>query len=859
MGTDMARMTIRYCIGLTVLILAACATLNVHAAGVKEEAQITWSIDNVTIKGAPGETIKLKLKADFPKGWHTYTTRTYQEVAAPYTTRITVAPDTLLKLGGEITATNVKTEKNEAFDMPIDVIEESCTFTVPVTISADAKAGDQVAKLNAKAQLCNDAKCLLPKGKELTFTITVTEKGAAAPAPDKPKEKSEAEKPTKPIKLGGDYFDLRGGAKKEAEVAWSIDTSALAVKGAPGETIEVKLKAEIPKGWHSYSAKAYEGGPSSTVINIGPDQFLKIAGEISATSIKTIPKNSAENPWDFPIEEIEESSTFTIPVAISEHAEPGELQVGLTVRSQLCSAPKDGSGGKCLPPETSTLLFPLTVTEKGAAKPKSAASVPLLAAQSDPPKPPAGTSLDKARQSGLLAYFFLAMASGFVALFTPCVFPMVPITVNFFTKRMHATRLRAILDAAVFAVGIVGTFTGLGFMFALLFGASSINKLVANGYFNLAFTGVMLVFALNLFGVFEIQVPSFILNRLNKSSSKSDGFASVLLMGLLFSLTSFTCTGPFVGQTLVSAAKGDWLWPLFGMFGFAIAFAAPFIALALFPSAIKTLPKAGGWLNSVKVVGGFMEVALAMKYLSGADLAFRWGFLTREVNLSIWIAVAALTTAYLLGWFQMTHDTPLEKVGGVRVIFASCFLAAGVWMATGLQGRELGYLDSLLPPVVYPGQQDTKLAETPGGKHTELTWMSDFDAARAEAARTRIPIFVDFTGYTCTNCNLMERKIFPDPDVSGLLSKFIRVRLYTDGQKDAAEAAQSDRNQKLEEERYQTTALPFYAILSPDDKRIAEFADGMTYDPKKFADFLSNGFNAASTPDLHPPVASASK
>jgi thiol:disulfide interchange protein len=631
-------------------------------------------------------------------------------------------------------------------------------------------------------------------------------------------------------------------AEPKPTIAWSVTN--LSIKGKPGETIKLQVKADVPKGWHTYSTKTYgDDGPFPTSIKVTPDTLLKLDGAITATNLKS----EKSDAWNFEIETVDGSATFTVPVKIDANAKPGDQDAMVVVKAQQCNEKT------CLPPKEAKISFKLTVVDK-AEEPKKE-NVPLLLGTDS-----GGSGSQNARQvfedakKSLFTFLLLAMGAGIAALFTPCVFPMIPITVSFFTKRMHSTRLRAVMDASVFSMGMVGTFTGLALPLVLMFGATSISQLVANRYFNLAFTLLMVLFALNLFGVFEIQIPSFILNRLNKSSQKGDGFISVFLMGALFSLTSFTCTGAFVGQIFVSAANGDWRWPLIGMLAFSTAFALPFFFLALFPAVIKSLPKSGGWLNSVKVVLGFVEVAFALKYLSGADAGFRWGFFNREVCLSIWVAISALTTAYLLGWFQMTHDTPVERVGGVRVLFASSFLAAGVFIATGLSGRNLGPLDSLIAP----SESDVSAsavatAPAPNGvncepaKPKELVWLKDWDEARKESAKSGKPLFVDFTGITCVNCNRMERSVFPKPEIASLLSNYVLVRLYTDKQNPDEERIRSEKNMDLQQSRFNSVALPLYAIITPDDKDVGQF-EGMADKTEDFVAFLNSGVKTADKP-----------
>lgn len=607
-----------------------------------------------------------------------------------------------------------------------------------------------------------------------------------------------------------------GGEK--ASIAWGVKDATLTA--ARGQTIAVELSGTIADGWHIYSTKEYgERGPAvfPTTIQAAPATLVTLNGAV------TYPQPKLEKVEGFDVEIIEKTAAFSVPLRVSRTAVPGEHTVTLTIDAQACSE------SQCVPFFGQTASFRLRVTE--------------AAVQEAPPTPQAAVSgaawfgtreeIEGARQRGLAAYVGLSMSMGAAALLTPCVFPMIPITVSFFTKRRQASRGRALRDAAAYALGIILTFTGLGFLFTLLLGATGITDFAANPWVNLVIAAVFAGLALNLLGAFEIELPAFILNRLSAAARQGEGLGAVLLMGLVFSLTSFTCTVPFVGASLFSATQGEWTWPLAGMFGFAAAFAAPFFVLALFPALLKSLPKAGGWLNSVKVVMGFLELAAALKFLSNTDLVWRWGFLKREVFISAWVALALLTAVYLLGRIQLPHDAAAERTSPLRVLCATGFLALGIWLSTGLLGQPLGELDAYVPPRQYPGEQ----------AGVELNWLEDWDLAFDEAKRTGKPVFVDFSGYTCTNCRWMEMKVLPRPEVVGLLKQFVRARLYTDGRKNVEELARSQRSQRLQQERYHTTALPFYALIRTDGSDIATFP-GLTRDVARFTEFLKQGLAA---------------
>lgn len=602
---------------------------------------------------------------------------------------------------------------------------------------------------------------------------------------------------------------LAGASAAEPTVRWSGEPTQLTA--APGETVSLKVSAEIPLGWHMYSLRKYKLGPQHTSFTLKPG-VLALAGSVGADRR---PRVKYDDGFNINVETYDGSVVFTVPLQIQPGTAPGEYAATLVASSQLCGPTM------CLNPRDQELTIKITVSQ----------NTQMAAAPSQITPGGEGDQLARAKGNGLAAYLWLSLVAGATALLTPCVFPMIPITVSFFLKRRQTTRRRAIRDAGVYSLGIIFMFTGIGFLFALLLGATGITDFAANPWVNLAIAGVFVILALNLFGVYEIQLPSGLINRLNRKADQGQGLGSVLLMGLVFSLTSFTCTVPFVGALMVSATRGEWLWPLLGMLVFSSVFAAPFFFLALFPAALRSLPRAGGWLNSVKVLMGILEVAAALKFLSNADLVWRWHLLTREVFLFVWIALAIVATLYCLGHIRFVHDRRVERVGRLRLISATGFVSVALFLTGGLLGRPLGLLDSFAPPHDYPQAASSS---------DEQGWLADWNTALAEAKRLKKPLFVDFTGYTCTNCRRMETGMFPRPGIAAELQDYVRVRLYTDGRKDAAEAERSRRNQQLQQERYQTTALPFYAIVAPDGTDKATFP-GYTEDVRTFQRFLQSG------------------
>jgi thiol:disulfide interchange protein len=400
-------------------------------------------------------------------------------------------------------------------------------------------------------------------------------------------------------------------------------------------------------------------------------------------------------------------------------------------------------------------------------------------------------------------FLWLAASAGALSLLTPCVFPMIPITVSYFTSRADDGHSAALRSALVFAAGIIATFTALGLALAVFVGATGAAAFAASPWVNLALAALFVAFALNLFGVWQVTVPSGALTALDARVGRSGGVAGPVLMGLLFTLTSFTCTAPFVGTVLVSAAAGHWQMPVIGMLAYSTVFAAPFFVLALVPQWVSRLPRSGSWLSTLKIVMGLVELAAASKFLANVDLVWHWGVVTRPVVLASWIGLAVIAVAVL-------------RFKPVALIPA----AIGIWLSLGLAGKaRLGDLEAFLPPAA----------------ETHLVWkLNDLPGALAAARRDGKPVFIDFTGYTCTNCRWMEANIFSRPEVEAALGRYELARLFTDG-----DGPLYDQQQAYQESHYNTVALPLYAVVAPDGHTIATFA-GLTRDPAAFVAFLQH-------------------
>ena len=622
----------------------------------------------------------------------------------------------------------------------------------------------------------------------------------------------------------------------------AADKVQLSVAGEPeiarvGETVDVTVTARIEAGWHIYSItpSGAEAGPQPTTVTIAAPGLLP-AGPVRQPD----PERKMDEAFDVVVELFEGEVAFTQAFTVGDDVDVGVVALAATVRFMACD------DKTCLPPTSVDVVGSVTV-EAGPARPDRvrANEVVAGAAETTPPTDAPARSIEAARAKGFLAYLGFAVSMGFLALLTPCVFPMIPITVSIFTKKEGLTRAQGLTQAVIYCAGIIATFTALGILLAVLFGAASIQGVAANVWVNLAIAGVFVVFALNLFGAFEIRVPYKLLGFLGDRSGQGAGTVGTILMGLTFSLTSFTCTVPFVGTVLVAATQGELFWSITGMLGFSAAFASPFFLLALFPQLLSSLPKSGGWLNSVKVVMGFLELAAAMKFISNIDLVMEWGALPRELFLAGWIAISAVAGYYLFGKFRLPHDTPTEALGVPRLMFGIAFFSVAIYLATGLSGQPLGELDAFLPPYA---MADRGGAETESSVASHDAWLQSYPEALAAARRTGRPIFVDFTGVTCTNCRLMEKNIFARPDVRAIFDEYVLVQLWTD-----KPTEQSRANQVMQQQRFGTVALPYYAVVTPDDVIVDTF-EGFTRDAEEFKRFLTSALAAHGAT----PVAQAS-
>ena len=603
-------------------------------------------------------------------------------------------------------------------------------------------------------------------------------------------------------------------------VSWLLESDAKGKTLQTGEKFQAKLKAKIEGEWHLYAVEQPEGGPYPTKITVAENLPFELDGKI----ISPAPITKFDPNFEIDTKFFAEKAEFTLPIKATSETNGNNLAVN--VRFQVCD------DKVCLPPKTVKVSFAGFEDVKKSGQSSLVSGQPSETKESQTTSNEQLTTDQRPLTTDLWSFLWLAATLGALSLLTPCVFPMIPITVSYFTNHSSGNRSKAVKLATVYSLGIIGTFTILGMLLAIFVGAAGINLFAANPWVNLLITGIFLFFAFNLFGAYEITIPTGVLTKLDNLTRSKEGEGSgiigALLMGLTFTLTSFTCTSPFVGTILVSASNGAWQLPLLGMLAFSSVFALPFFVLALAPQLVSSLPRAGGWMNSIKVAMGFLEVAAAMKFISNVDLIWKWGIFTRTFVLAVWIAIGIILAIYLLGKFQLPHDSKPERIGAMRVMSAILSLAISFYLLTGLFGAKLGELESFLPP-------ETETSRNFFNKSGEenLKWTdNDYEGALAKAKSENKFVFIDFTGYTCTNCRWMEANVFTKKEVETELSKFVLARLYTD---DGSE--NNTKQQEFQETTFQTVALPFYAIMDGDGKTIATFA-GLTRNTQEFVDFL---------------------
>jgi len=486
-----------------------------------------------------------------------------------------------------------------------------------------------------------------------------------------------------------------------------------------GETVVVKVEVQIPDGWHIYSvSKGSTGAATTFTVRQGPFAPDGAPREPKPEHHREVYGNGMVEEYDYHVGKV----VFEVPLIVTGDAKPGDAKLVLNIHSMLCTMEA------CMPEADLELTAAVKILEGGQAK-ATAETVPA-----PPVTPPR-------KKPNLAAFLFLAMTTGLVTLITPCVFPMIPITISFFTKQASGGRGGTAAMAFAYGAGIVVSYTAIGFIVSLVLGEDGGQKFAGSPWVNIVICAIFVLFALSLFGWFELTLPGGLTNAL--SAQGKSGLIGALLLGLTFAITAFTCAAPFAASLLAFAVQGERAWALLGFLVYSGTMAVPFVLLGLFPTALKKLPKSGGWLNSVKVVMGFIELAAACKFLANADSAWNWEIVSRSGVLALWTACGVAAGLYLLNVFRLEHDDPVDHIGVPRMLWGLLFLSLAGFTASGLAGRHLGVVESFLPLPEKNGWI-FNVSATGGTKETEY---DSYSAALKAGKQERKPIFLEFTAF----------------------------------------------------------------------------------------------------------------
>jgi len=603
--------------------------------------------------------------------------------------------------------------------------------------------------------------------------------------------------------------------------------------------IELSFKATIDDGWYIYSQHV-GAGPVATEFTFKESDFFSLKGEVQeGEALEEFDPN-----FDEVLKFFKKDVVFTQRVMINSN---DNFVINGDVYYMTCD------NAQCLPPEL--LEFSFNINGKEGEVINNPAN-----------------SIKNSEGKGMWTLFFIAFLSGFAALLTPCVFPMIPMTVSFFTKKSK-TRSEGILNAIIYGVSIIVIYVALGVGVSSIFGADTLNNMATNVYFNIGFFLLLIIFGASFLGAFELQLPSSWTNKSVAAESKG-GMIGIFFMAFTLALVSFSCTGPIVGTLLVEAATGGYMGPIIGMLGFSLAIALPFGLFAAFPGWLNSLPQSGGWLNSVKVTLGFLEIALAFKFLSNADLVLQTHLLERELFIAIWITIFGLLTMYLLGFLEFAHDSKLQKITVSRLSIAILTGTLTLYMVPGLWGAPLKLINAFPPPMHY--------SESPNGignktqiLHSEITKQEDqhiskhlgpqgimvfhdYVEGRNYALSVNKAIMLDFTGWACVNCRKMEEQVWSDEVVKKMLSEdVVLISLYVDERTKLPDSEQyetklagkkkkvktvGDKWMVFQANTYKTNSQPFYVLLDHNEKQLVEPANYQDYGTVPlFKDWMERG------------------
>lgn len=614
-------------------------------------------------------------------------------------------------------------------------------------------------------------------------------------------------------------------------ITWTSDFTT------EGETATLTLTAKIDDGWHLYATELpaeLVDGPDPTSISFSYLKGLELLGELTPSEA---PIKVFDSVYDSELMFWEHQITLTQQFTITDE----NYALAGTIDFMACN------DQNCIPPSSFDFKYG-DVEEEAAVMTASVGTFDPTSHQWWQPVINESEATD-IESASLWSIFLWGFIGGLIALLTPCVWPMIPLTVSFFLKK-NSSRAKSVREACIYGASIIVIYLLLGLVVTMIFGASKLNDLSTNAVFNLIFFALLVVFAVSFFGAFDIKLPSRWSNSIDSKAENATGLLSIFFMAFTLALVSFSCTGPIIGTLLVEAATmGNYIGPAVGMGAFALALAIPFALFAMFPSMLKEMPRSGGWLNSVKVILGFLELALSLKFLSVADLAYGWHILDREVFIALWVIIFALLGFYLLGKINFPHDTPSQSTGVGRFFMALISLSFSVYLLPGLWGAPLKAVSAFVPPLF---TQDFNLY-TQG----EFRTFHDYDEGMRYAAENNMPVLMDFSGYGCVNCRKMEGAVFDTEEISALLGEnFIVIELMVDDKQPLAVPFTVEENGKqvaittvgekwsfLQRYKFAANSQPYYMVLNNNGDALS---GSYSYDEDipKFKKFLTDALEA---------------
>jgi len=779
---------------------------------------VDWAFE---VKNTGDNTAELVFSATIEEGWHLYATELGSDMG-PIPTSVTLDENDSYEVDGKLEGGKYKTEYDPNFDMDLNYYDKKAKFRLPIK-----RLTEDDFKVNGYLtfMVCNDEMCLPPEDVDLDLEVDGAKGGQ--------KTKNESEPALKPISIQ---------PLSESEVLEPVEWR-FSVKDETDSTATLVAEATIEKPWHLYSVNIDidDDGPMPTELIFEEIEGYSLIGKPSETK----PKTEYDPVFDMEIDFFEKEARFTQKIR-KESSKP--ISAKGFVNYMVCDETK------CIM-EQADFTYSLKGGEvSGTTSDKSIGS---------------DVSNEKRSYWGI---FLISFLSGFAALLTPCVFPMIPMTVSFFTKQSK-TKAEGIKNSIIYGVSIIVIYVVLGVVVTAIFGASVLSELSTDPWFNLVFFALLIIFAISFLGAFEITLPN---SWISKADSKADkgGLIGIFFMAFVLALVSFSCTGPIVGTLIVEAASIGGTAPVIGMLGFSLAIALPFALFAAFPGWMNSLPKSGGWLNSVKVVLGFLELALAFKFLSNADMVLQLHLLEREVFIAIWIIIFAFLTLYLLGKLKLPHDSDLKYISVPRLLLAVLTGFFTVYMIPGLWGAPLKLIAAFPPPISYSesplgvgyyggggdssgGHEDGMHLVVPG-----VYSYLDYDEGFAKAKESGKPLMIDFTGHACVNCRKMEQQVWSDPEIKSMLADdVVLVSLYVDEKTPLPEDEQitveltGGREKKLrnignkwaafQEQRFGVNAQPYYVLLNYNEELIIEPSNYQDYGTvDDFKEWLNRGLKA---------------